>query len=75
MVELLKKEQKENNTTTIVVSHNRAFLDAADTLLLIKDGKIGYTGNLDGAIPILEDLSVCTFGETCEGETNARCYR
>ena len=75
MVDLLKKEQAENNTTTIVVSHNKAFLEAADTLLLIKDGKIGYTGDLEGAMPMLEDLSVCTFSDKCEGEGNARCYR
>jgi Fe-S cluster assembly ATP-binding protein len=58
-----------------VVSHNKAFLEASDTLLLIKDGKIGYTGDLEGAKPMLEDLSVCTFTETCEGEGYARCYR
>ncbi len=75
MVELLKREQKENKTTTIVVSHNRAFLEAADTLLLIRDGKIGYSGDLAGAVPILEDLSVCTFNELCQGEDNAQCYR
>jgi Fe-S cluster assembly ATP-binding protein len=42
MVKLLKNEQKNHNTTTIIVSHNRAFLEAADVLLLIKDGKIIY---------------------------------
>ncbi|MDY0220671.1 MAG: ATP-binding cassette domain-containing protein [Desulfobacterium sp.] len=75
MVELLKREQKKNNTTTIVVSHNRAFLEAADTLLLIKEGKIAYTGDLAGAIPMLEDLSVCTFDDLCQGGDNAECYR
>lgn len=75
MVELLKREQKKNNTTTIVVSHNKAFLEAADTLLLIRKGKIAYTGDLAGAMPILEDLSVCTFDELCQGGDNAECYR
>lgn len=75
MVALLKREQKEHGTTTIVVSHNRAFLEAADTLLLIKDGKISYSGDLAGAVPILEDLSVCTFNDQCQGEDDAQCYR
>lgn len=75
MVDLLKREQKENNTTTIVVSHNKTFLEAADTLLLIKKGKIAYTGDLEGAMPMLEDLSVCTFDELCQGEDDAQCYR
>lgn len=75
MVELLKKEQTDYNTTTIIVSHNKAFLEAADILLLIKDGKIGYEGDLDGALPMLTDLSVCSFSDTCEGEFDARCYR
>ena len=75
MVDLLKREQKENSTTTIVVSHNKAFLEAAETILLIKKGKIAYTGDLNGAMPMLEDLSVCSFSENCEGETNAECYR
>jgi len=75
MVDLLKREQTENSTTTIVVSHNKAFLEAADTLLLIKSGRIAYTGDLEGAMPMLEDLSVCTFSDSCEGGDNARCYR
>jgi Fe-S cluster assembly ATP-binding protein len=75
MVKLLKKEQKNHNTTTIVVSHNRAFLEAADVLLLIKDGKIIYRGNLKGALPLLNDFSLCSFTNVCEGEVNARCYR
>ena len=75
MVDLLKKEQKEHNTTTIVVSHNKAFLEAADTLMLLKDGRIAYTGGLEGAKPMLEDLSVCTYSDSCEGEGYARCYR
>ncbi len=75
MVELLKREQQDYGTTTIVVSHNRAFLEAADTLLLIRDGKIAYTGTFDGALPILTDLSVCGFGDACEGAFDVRCYR
>lgn len=75
MVELLKREQEENNTTTIVVSHNKTFLEAADTLLLIRKGKIAYTGDLEGAVPMLEDLSVCTFDKFCQGENNVECYR
>ncbi len=75
MVELLKREQKEHGTTTIVVSHNRTFLEAADTLLLIRKGRIAYIGNLEGAVPMLEDLSVCTFDDICQGENNAECYR
>jgi Fe-S cluster assembly ATP-binding protein len=75
MVDLLKREQQEKKTTTIVVSHNQAFLEAADTLLLIRKGKIAYSGDLEGAMPILEDLSVCTFSDPCQGENNVRCYR
>jgi len=75
MVDLLRREQQEHHTTTIVVSHNKAFLEAADTLLLIKSGRLAYTGDLAGAMPMLEDLSVCTFSDACEGEDNARCNR
>ena len=75
MVELLKREQQDYGTTTLVVSHNRSFLEAADTLLLIKDGKIAYTGSFDNALPILTDLSVCGFGDICEGASDVRCYR
>ncbi len=75
MVKLLKKEQDERGTTTIVVSHNRVFLEAADVLLIIRDGKIIFTGNLNNALPLLNDLSLCNFSNVCEGEYNARCYR
>ncbi len=76
MVDLLKREQKDYDTTTIVVSHNRAFLEAADTILLIKEGKIAYAGDMEGVLPMLSDLSICTFSNTCEGELeNAQCYR
>ncbi len=75
MVKLIRREQKEHETTTIVVSHNKAFLAAADRLLLIKDGKIAYVGDLKGATPMLTDLSVCGYGDVCEGENNVKCYR
>jgi len=75
MVELLQRERDEYGTTTLVVSHNRAFLEAADTILLIRDGKIAYDGDFEGAMPILTDLSVCGFSDSCEGESDAKCYR
>lgn len=75
MVSLLKKELAQNGTTTIVVSHNRVFLEAADVILIIEAGKIVYQGNLEGAIPLLDDLSVCTYRNSCEGEHDAGCFR
>ncbi len=75
MVNLLKKEQKKYNTTTIVVSHNKAFLEAADALLLVKDGKIAYTGDFKGAKPVLQDLAACGFVEIFGGDDNAQCFR
>lgn len=75
MVELLKKEKDQYGTTTIVVSHNRAFLEAADTLILLRRGKIAYAGDLAGALPMLKDLSICNFSDTCEGVADVECYR
>lgn len=75
MVNLIKKEQRDRGTTTLVVSHNKVFLEAADVLLIIKDGAIIFTGNLKGALPLLNDFSFCSFTNICEGELNARCYR
>ncbi|KAF0159501.1 MAG: Fe-S cluster assembly ATP-binding protein [Syntrophaceae bacterium] len=75
MVSLLKKELAENHTTTIVVSHNRAFLEAADVVMIINSGKVVYSGNLEGALPLLDDLSVCTYRDSCEGDRDAGCYR
>ncbi len=75
MVNVLKREQEEKGTTTIVVSHNRAFLEAADVIVMIRNGRIAYAGDLAGALPILEDLSVCGYSDFCEGESNARCFR
>ncbi len=75
MVSLLKKELKGNRMTTIVVSHNRAFLEAADVILIIQSGKIVYDGDLAGAMPLLDDLSVCTYRNSCEGEHDAGCFR
>lgn len=75
MVSLLKKELSGTHTTTVVVSHNRAFLEAADVILIIHAGKIVYDGDLEGAMPLLEDLSVCTYRNTCEGDHDAGCFR
>lgn len=75
MVNLLKKELAENKTTTIVVSHNRSFLEAADVVMIINSGRIVYDGNLEGAMPLLDDLSICTYRNTCEGDRDAGCYR
>lgn len=75
MVDLLKREQEAFQTTTLVVSHNKSFLEAADTILLVRNGRLGYTGDLEGAKPLLEDLSVCGFSDLCEGDKYAECYR
>ncbi|MGV8058549.1 MAG: ABC transporter ATP-binding protein [Smithellaceae bacterium] len=75
MVNLLKKEQIEHSTTTIVVSHNRVFLEAADVILIIDKGRLVYTGDLEKALPLLGDLTVCTYHDSCEGEENAGCLR
>lgn len=75
MVALLRREQREHGTTTIVVSHNRTFLEAADTLILIRGGKIAFQGDFESARPILTDLSECSFSDFCEGEEDVRCYR
>ena len=74
MVRLLKREQEEHGTTTVVVSHNRAFLDAADIVLMINQGKIAYQGKLDGALPMLNDLSICNY-RNCIGDKDVGCYR
>ena len=75
MVNLLKKELAEHSTTTIVVSHNRVFLEAADVVLIIDKGRFVYTGNLKNSLPLLADLSVCTYHDSCEGEEDAGCLR
>lgn len=75
MVNLLKRELREHRTTTVVVSHNRAFLEAADVVMIIHSGKIVYQGALEGALPLLDDLSICTYRESCEGERDAGCFR
>jgi Fe-S cluster assembly ATP-binding protein len=74
MVRLLKREQAEHKTTTIVVSHNRAFLEAADIVLMINQGKLVYTGKLAGALPLLNDSSVCNYRQ-CLGQDDVECYR
>jgi Fe-S cluster assembly ATP-binding protein len=75
MVSLLKKELTRNQTTTIVISHNRIFLEAVDVILIINKGQIVYNGNLDNARPLLSDLSVCTYRDSCEGDHDAGCFR
>jgi len=75
MVARLKHEQKQQGTTTIVVSHNKTFLEAADTLLLIRNGTIAYSGDFEDARPLLADLSACNYKNVCDGENNAECYR
>ena len=75
MVHLLKKELAENHTTTVVISHNKAFLEAADVVLIVDAGKIIYAGNMSGALPLLDNLRVCTYRDSCEGDQDAGCLR
>ena len=74
MVSLLKKELTPK-TTTIVVSHNKAFLDVADVVIIIDKGRIVYTGDLKKALPLLTDLSICAYHHKCEGDQDAGCLR
>ena len=75
MVELLKKEQQQHGTTTLVISHNEKFLQAADEVILLKEGRIVHTGNLDSVLPLLDNLDFCSWRATCQGGRDARCYR
>ncbi len=75
MVELLKREQHKHNTTTLVVSHNEKFLEAADEVILIKDGQIAQTGPMSTLLPLLQDLDFCSWKNICEGEYDVRCHR
>jgi Fe-S cluster assembly ATP-binding protein len=74
MVSLLKREQDEHHTTTIVVSHNRAFLEAADIVLLVNQGRLAYVGNLNSALPMLTDLSICNY-KICGSADDVKCFR
>ncbi len=74
MVELLKAEQKNRGVTTVVVSHNRAFLEAADIIIMIRGGRIVYQGGMEEALPLLNDFSVCEC-ETCGDDAHHECYR
>lgn len=74
MVRLLKREQNEHQTTTIVVSHNRAFLEAADVVLLVNHGRLAYVGRMDGALPMLADLSICNY-KVCGSIDDVKCFR
>jgi Fe-S cluster assembly ATP-binding protein len=74
MVSLLKREQDEHHTTTIVVSHNRAFLEAADIVLLVNHGRLAYVGNLNSALPMLTDLSICNY-KICGSIDDVKCFR
>jgi Fe-S cluster assembly ATP-binding protein len=74
MVKLLKKERDEHETTTIVVSHNRAFLEAAEIILLLNRGRLAYVGNLKEALPMLTDLSICNY-RVCGSEDDVGCFR
>ena len=69
MVELLKKQQEEEGTTTIVVSHNEKFLQAADQLILIRDGRIVEVGSFEALRPLLQDDEFCSWKNICEGGT------
>jgi phospholipid/cholesterol/gamma-HCH transport system ATP-binding protein len=42
--ELIKKTHKQLNATTIVISHDIAVFDYADTVAMLHEGKIAYTG-------------------------------
>jgi len=74
MVRLLKREQNEHQTTTIVVSHNRAFLEAADIVLLVNEGRLSYVGQLNSALPMLTDLSICNY-RVCGSIDDVKCFR
>ena len=75
MVDLLKREQTEFRTTTIIITHNTAFLEAADEVLLLRRGEITFRGEYEQALPLLSDLSLCELKPICEEERYAGCVR
>lgn len=75
MVELIKREQQEKGTTTVVVSHNEKFLEAADELILVRDGTIAYHGPFEESLGILKSEEFCSWKSICEGGAHVRCDR
>ncbi|MCF8053608.1 MAG: ATP-binding cassette domain-containing protein [Deltaproteobacteria bacterium] len=74
MVKLIKNEQVNHGTTTIVVSHNKAFLEAADTVLILRGGQFFFDGTFAEALPHLNNISVCDY-RTCGDKTYDECFR
>ncbi|HID97425.1 MAG TPA: ATP-binding cassette domain-containing protein, partial [Thermodesulfobacteriaceae bacterium] len=75
MVDLIAKECRDHDTTTVVISHNEKFLEAADEVVLIRDGVIARTGDMKSIMPFLKSMDFCSWGDICKGEADVRCHR
>lgn len=75
MVDLIRRECEEYGTTAVVISHNEKFLESADEILLMKEGRIVEKGTLATVLPFLKSLDFCSWKDLCEGIADVRCHR
>ncbi len=75
MVELIRRECTEYGTTAIVISHNEKFLEAADEIILMKEGRIVEKGTLATVLPFLKSLDFCSWKDLCGEIADVRCHR
>mgnify|MGYP001330992239 CR=1 FL=1 len=54
--------------TTIIISHSEKFLEAADEIIVVAEGKVQERGNMEKIRPLIEEGIECRWRQICLGE-------
>jgi Fe-S cluster assembly ATP-binding protein len=74
---VIRSHRHSPERTTILISHSERFLEAADEIIIIANGKVRERGKMDAIRPLIEEGIHCRWRKLClEGmEDEAQCSR
>lgn len=77
LLNLIKRRREvDQDTATVVITHNEKFLEAADEIILVANGRVEERGTPREIWPMIEGELACKWRVTCGGEPDEpECYR
>jgi Fe-S cluster assembly ATP-binding protein len=65
---VISSHRQAEERATIIISHSEKFLEAADEIIVVADGKIQKQGNIDAIRPLITEGIQCRWRKICLGE-------
>lgn len=65
---VINSHRQAEDRTTIIISHSEKFLEAADEIIVVAEGKVQKQGKMDAIRPLIMEGIQCRWRKICLGE-------